>query len=58
MLAHTVDVTDTEAMDEFAEAVHARFDTVDLLINNAGIGVWPDSSTPHPKTGTASSRST
>ena len=26
-------------MDEFADAVHARFDTVDLLINNAGIGV-------------------
>ena len=27
------------SMDEFADAVHARFDTVDLLINNAGIGV-------------------
>ena len=39
VLAQTVDVTDTEAMDEFADAVHARFDTVDLLINNAGIGV-------------------
>jgi NAD(P)-dependent dehydrogenase (short-subunit alcohol dehydrogenase family) len=39
VLAHIVDVTDTEAMDEFAEAVHARFDAVDLLINNAGIGV-------------------
>jgi NAD(P)-dependent dehydrogenase (short-subunit alcohol dehydrogenase family) len=39
VLAQTVDVTDAEAMDEFAEAVHARFDTVDLLINNAGIGV-------------------
>ena len=39
MLAQTVDVTDTASMDEFADAVHARFDTVDLLINNAGIGV-------------------
>ena len=39
MAAQTVDVTDTEAMDEFADTVHARFDTVDLLINNAGIGV-------------------
>ena len=39
VLAQTVDVTDTDSMDEFADAVHARFDTVDLLINNAGIGV-------------------
>ena len=39
VLAQTVDVTDPAAMDEFAEAVHAQFDTVDLLINNAGIGV-------------------
>ena len=39
VLAQTVDVTDTDEMDEFADAVHARFDTVDLLINNAGIGV-------------------
>ena len=39
MLAQTVDVTDTASMDDFADAVHARFDTVDLLINNAGIGV-------------------
>ena len=39
VLAQTVDVTDTASMDEFADAVHARFDTVDLLINNAGIGV-------------------
>jgi NAD(P)-dependent dehydrogenase (short-subunit alcohol dehydrogenase family) len=39
VLAQTVDVTDTDSMDEFADAVHAQFDTVDLLINNAGIGV-------------------
>jgi NAD(P)-dependent dehydrogenase (short-subunit alcohol dehydrogenase family) len=39
VLAQTVDVTDTASMDEFADAVHARFDAVDLLINNAGIGV-------------------
>ena len=38
MFAQTINVTDAEAMDEFADAVHARFDTVDLLINNAGIG--------------------
>ena len=38
-LAQTVDVTDTDSMDDFADAVHARFNTVDLLINNAGIGV-------------------
>ena len=39
VLAQTVDVTDAAAMDEFADAVHARFDTVDLLINNAGMGI-------------------
>lgn len=39
VLAQTVDVTDTDGMDDFADAVHARFDTVDLLINNAGVGV-------------------
>lgn len=39
VLAQTVDVTDPEAMDAFADAVHARFEAVDLLINNAGIGV-------------------
>ncbi|WP_327321950.1 SDR family NAD(P)-dependent oxidoreductase [Streptomyces sp. NBC_01210] len=39
VLAHTVDVTDPAAMDAFADAVHARFDAVDVLINNAGIGV-------------------
>lgn len=39
VLGQTVDVTDTASMDEFAAAVHAQFDTVDLLINNAGIGV-------------------
>ena len=39
VLAQTADVTDAASMDEFADAVHARFDTVDLLINNAGIGV-------------------
>ncbi|HSV38165.1 MAG TPA: SDR family NAD(P)-dependent oxidoreductase [Nocardioidaceae bacterium] len=40
VFAHAVDVTDPVAMDEFADAVHARYDAVDLLINNAGIGVW------------------
>ena len=39
VFAQTINVTDAEAMGEFADAVHARFDTVDLLINNAGIGV-------------------
>ena len=39
VLAQTVDVTDTDSMDDFADAVHAQFDAVDLLINNAGIGV-------------------
>ena len=39
VFAQTINVTDAEAMGEFADAVHARFDTVGLLINNAGIGV-------------------
>lgn len=40
VFAQTIDVTDAAAMDAFADAVHARFDTVDVLINNAGVGVW------------------
>ncbi|NUK62508.1 SDR family NAD(P)-dependent oxidoreductase, partial [Streptomyces lunaelactis] len=39
VFAQTVDVTDPAAMDAFADAVHAQYDAVDLLINNAGIGV-------------------
>jgi NAD(P)-dependent dehydrogenase (short-subunit alcohol dehydrogenase family) len=39
VLAQTVDVSDRGAMGEFAEAVHTRFAAVDLLVNNAGIGV-------------------
>jgi short-subunit dehydrogenase len=34
-----VDVAGPEAMAVFASAVHARFDCVDLLINNAGVGL-------------------
>ena len=39
VLTQRVDVSDAEQMDAFAVAVHDRFGTVDLLINNAGIGV-------------------
>ena len=37
--AHRVDVADREAMREFAAAVHARVDAVDILMNNAGVGL-------------------
>ena len=34
-----VDVSDREAMAAFAEGVHARVPAVDLLVNNAGVGL-------------------
>ena len=34
-----VDVSDAEAMARFAEAVHARVEAVDILMNNAGVAI-------------------
>jgi NAD(P)-dependent dehydrogenase (short-subunit alcohol dehydrogenase family) len=39
VVAGCFDVSDQESMDSFAELVHACFDGVDLLVNNAGIGL-------------------
>ena len=39
VLARNVDVADREQMREFAEVVHAQTDAVDLLVNNAGVGL-------------------
>ncbi len=39
VLAQRVDVSSREQMASFADAVHARCDAVDLLVNNAGVGV-------------------
>jgi len=39
VLARRVDVADREQMSGFAEAVHARVAAVDLLVNNAGVGL-------------------
>lgn len=39
VLTHVVDVADTAAMNAFAADVFERFGAVDLLVNNAGIGV-------------------
>jgi NAD(P)-dependent dehydrogenase (short-subunit alcohol dehydrogenase family) len=36
---HVVDVTDRAAMTAFADAVHARHGAVDVLVNNAGVGM-------------------
>lgn len=36
-LVHPADVTDARAMDELFAAAHARFGSVDVLFNNAGI---------------------
>lgn len=35
--AERVDVADRQAMERYAEAVHARVDAVDVLVNNAGV---------------------
>ncbi len=39
VLAASVDVADREQMLAFAAAVHERVDAVDLLVNNAGVGL-------------------
>jgi NAD(P)-dependent dehydrogenase (short-subunit alcohol dehydrogenase family) len=39
VLALRADVSSREQMESFADAVHDRYGAVDLLINNAGIGV-------------------
>ena len=39
VLSERVDVADAHAMERFAERVHARIPAVDLLMNNAGIGI-------------------
>lgn len=39
VLTHRVDVSDEKQMAEFAQATHARFDSVDLVVNNAGVAV-------------------
>lgn len=40
VLTARVDVADAASMDEFAASVHERFDGADVLVNNAGIGVF------------------
>jgi len=35
---HVVDVASRDAMRAFADDVHARFDAVDVIVNNAGVG--------------------
>ncbi len=39
VLVERVDVADAEAMSRFATAARERFDGVDLLVNNAGVGL-------------------
>lgn len=39
LMAQTVDVSSREAMKEFAAAVHAQVPAVDVLVNNAGVGL-------------------
>lgn len=42
LLAERVDVSDRAAMAAFAEAVHAQVPAVDVLVNNAGVGLAGD----------------
>ena len=37
--AHVVDVADADRMRGFADAVHATVEAVDVLVNNAGVGL-------------------
>ena len=39
VLTRRVDVSDEAQMTEFAHAAHAQFDSVDLVVNNAGVAV-------------------
>jgi NAD(P)-dependent dehydrogenase (short-subunit alcohol dehydrogenase family) len=39
VLVFRLDVSDAEAMTRFAEATFARFGRVDLMVNNAGVGL-------------------
>jgi NAD(P)-dependent dehydrogenase (short-subunit alcohol dehydrogenase family) len=39
VMARTVDVADRAAMRDFAAAVHAELEAVDLLVNNAGVAI-------------------
>ena len=39
VLADVVDVADAARMGAFAEAVHARTEAIDVLVNNAGVGL-------------------
>jgi NAD(P)-dependent dehydrogenase (short-subunit alcohol dehydrogenase family) len=39
VLSRRVDVASAEQMQAFADAVHARFEAVDVLMNNAGVGL-------------------
>jgi NAD(P)-dependent dehydrogenase (short-subunit alcohol dehydrogenase family) len=39
VLARRVDVADRDEMGDFAEAVHAQTAAVDVLVNNAGVGL-------------------
>jgi NAD(P)-dependent dehydrogenase (short-subunit alcohol dehydrogenase family) len=38
-IARVVDVADAERMRAFAETVHSEIDAVDVLVNNAGVGL-------------------
>lgn len=39
-MVHPVDVTDAAAMEALAEAVVARFDRIDVWVNNAGVALY------------------
>lgn len=56
--AETTDVSDEQAMEKLAEKVAAEYGVVDVLVNNAGIGLGGSFFDTTPRTGRRSSTST
>lgn len=48
LYAHTLDVTNSDSINCFLNWYVSTFKTIDILINNAGVGIWSDLSSSEP----------